>query len=515
MIFIPKYFLIYLISFIIVSFLIWCRIRIEKNISWNKILQLYLIIVFSGIVGVKFFYLMLHNKNLFLILDLNRNGYVLYGGLIFGIFGGYIFAKINNISYYKIMDIVIPYFSLGLAVLHIGCFLYGCCYGIPTNSLLGLEFPNNTSAGKHFHGIPIHPTQIYAVLGDIMIFCILIYIREYKKFNGQIFLSFFILYAFFRMIIDNFRFYNNFERILDIIPITQVLSFVIWSIAIIVYLYKIGFGINNIPNKNSIYLFMRRQLLARSIFICLIIVIIFINIVRVKAGPISTSTGQKIVDEAKKYSTASYTWYYRSNAADTESTTIGTGIIYSYGSKDDLSLFGKKMTVNSGATKWSEYKYKTGRFATEAGGYYWAGIDCSGLVQRCASPYTKLPGFTNKDTIEPYYVEGTAIACSDLGSSSYAELILSGNKQSTNLSVVAIGDLVLWSGHSALVSKIEGNTSGKIYVINALGDEKNPERRKVIEIRLDDSYLLSDFKIYRFYEKETQPTTDDDNGICD
>ena len=86
----------------------------------------------------------------------------------------------------------------------IGCFMAGCCYGIPTTGFLGVTFTNPVCQAEPLN-TTLHPTQLYEAT---FIFCILIllsFLKTKKQFDGQLFLLYLILYAFGRAILETFR----------------------------------------------------------------------------------------------------------------------------------------------------------------------------------------------------------------------------------------------------------------------------------------------------------------------
>lgn len=78
----------------------------------------------------------------------------------------------------------------------VGCFFAGCCYGRPTESFLGVCFPN--VAGK------VHPTQLYEAAFLFVMFAICSYLLLKKNFkhNMSVYL---ITYGIFRFLIEFVR----------------------------------------------------------------------------------------------------------------------------------------------------------------------------------------------------------------------------------------------------------------------------------------------------------------------
>ena len=77
-------------------------------------------------------------------------------------------------------DIVMPEVALAQAFGRIGCFLAGCCYGRPTDSVFGVVFPEDSLAPA---GIKLIPTQLISAVGDFAIAIILIILADvvFKK----------------------------------------------------------------------------------------------------------------------------------------------------------------------------------------------------------------------------------------------------------------------------------------------------------------------------------------------
>ena len=134
---------------------------------------------------------------------LSRSGFVFYGGIISGILTLLILAKKYKINLLRAADIGALGIPLGHALGRIGCFCYGCCYGKPTDSSLGILFPPESPAG--LSGVAVIPTQLISALFLFLIFFLLLILKKYKRFDGQILLSYGICYGIFRFIIEFYR----------------------------------------------------------------------------------------------------------------------------------------------------------------------------------------------------------------------------------------------------------------------------------------------------------------------
>lgn len=129
-------------------------------------------------------------------------GITFYGGFFGGIIAMYVQISLNDSkTQYSIQEwfdiLVQPFISFHFFG-RIGCFLAGCCYGKPTDSILGVYFPDNIPAGIFHDNEKCLPTQLFEALSLIIIF--LIVQRCRKKFDVYI-----ALYAVARFIIEFFR----------------------------------------------------------------------------------------------------------------------------------------------------------------------------------------------------------------------------------------------------------------------------------------------------------------------
>jgi len=86
----------------------------------------------------------------------------------------------------------------------VGCFMAGCCYGKPTHSALGVTFTNPACQADPLN-TPLHPTQLYEASYIFLVMLVLLFLRSRKKFYGQLFLVYLMLYATGRFVLEYFR----------------------------------------------------------------------------------------------------------------------------------------------------------------------------------------------------------------------------------------------------------------------------------------------------------------------
>jgi len=256
---IHSYGLMLAISFLIGILLASYRAK-KQGLNPDKIMDLSIIIVISAILGSRFLYVIAHLDEfrghwLDMINPFQSNGQIglagltMLGGFIAALLFGILYLFIKKLPILKVCDILIPSVGLGIFITRIGCFLNGCCYGVPTDSPLGMVFPSECVAGYHFSGIPIHPTQLYSSLYGIVIFGLLLLFERHKKFDGYLLYWFLILYGVSRLTVDFFRYYEDSMVLFTIgnspISLNQGISFLM----IIAGVLLIGYNLAAIKRK--------------------------------------------------------------------------------------------------------------------------------------------------------------------------------------------------------------------------------------------------------------------------
>lgn len=150
----------------------------------------------GGILGAKLPYL---PGNLRLALQGVRDPEVVLAGrtVIGGMLGGALAVRLAK-RWLGLQgrrgDTLVPAIALGLAIGRIGCFLRGCCAGVPTSLPWGVDFGD---------GVPRHPTQVYESLFALAWF--LATVRRPKGDRGQLFDLFMTAFFSWRFLMEFLR----------------------------------------------------------------------------------------------------------------------------------------------------------------------------------------------------------------------------------------------------------------------------------------------------------------------
>lgn len=173
-----------MVTAFVVCIILTLRYRPKDLLSAQDIYNFCLIIMASLLFGTKLMGIIVHgNFNLQEFVNVlrfwERGSFSFFPAFLLAVVLILIYCKIKKKSLLKVMDYLLPIAILGAAIQRsFGCFLAGCCYGKPTNLPWGMIFPELSRAGRHFPGIPIHPTQLYYGITALMIY---IYLLWYKK----------------------------------------------------------------------------------------------------------------------------------------------------------------------------------------------------------------------------------------------------------------------------------------------------------------------------------------------
>lgn len=196
----------FMIAIAILAAYIVTEKRAKKlNLEHELIFSLAIWCVIGGLLGARILYYLTRLPEIIdnpkLLIDFS-DGFVVYGGIIGGIFAGFLFCIKKKLNFLQYFDLVMPSIALAQGFGRIGCFLAGCCYGAETDSIIGVVFHNSIQAPN---GVKLIPTQLISSGLDFIHFFILLYFSKRKKGDGQVAGLYLILYSAGRFILEYFR----------------------------------------------------------------------------------------------------------------------------------------------------------------------------------------------------------------------------------------------------------------------------------------------------------------------
>lgn len=196
----------------------------------------------GGILGAKIYYVLLNWPLTVrdpLGMLTSRAGLVWYGGLIGGSLGVIWMIRRKGQRVAEMADVVAPALALSYALGRLGCFLVGDDYGRPTDSWVGIAFPNGSppsTAGnlRRAFGVDIpasvpdgqvlavYPTQLFETGISLLIFLVLWRLRFRDRRAGWLFSLWLVLAGAERLFVEFFRAKD--DRFFGPLSLAQILS---------------------------------------------------------------------------------------------------------------------------------------------------------------------------------------------------------------------------------------------------------------------------------------------------
>jgi phosphatidylglycerol:prolipoprotein diacylglycerol transferase len=183
-----------------------------RGLDPARTLDLGIAIIVSALIGAKLLLVIVefdhYKQNPAEIFSIVRAGGVFYGGLIAAVSVAFWYMWRHKMPLWTTCDVFAPGIALGHAIGRLGCLAAGCCYGRETSLPWGITFTNPAAAANVGTplGVPLHPTQIYESVTELLILGLLLATeKKGRPFEGRTFWSYIILYGISRFVIEFFR----------------------------------------------------------------------------------------------------------------------------------------------------------------------------------------------------------------------------------------------------------------------------------------------------------------------
>lgn len=224
---------LYTLAFLI-AFL-WSLYRAKQfGVSRKAICDITIIALLSFVIGARLYYVILHwarfENDPAGALNIFKGGTAQYGGVIFMVLALVLYSRLRGYSAASLAATISAPFFLAVAIGRLGCFTNGCCFGLPTTSPIGVQFPPWSSASRvgrrlledasevSYPGndgidvfVPaVHPTQLYSAFGALICVGLLLWLQ--RRFSAAIVSGVSIgLIGVLRLAVDHFRYYEQYK----------------------------------------------------------------------------------------------------------------------------------------------------------------------------------------------------------------------------------------------------------------------------------------------------------------
>jgi phosphatidylglycerol:prolipoprotein diacylglycerol transferase len=179
------------------------------GVSHSHIEKLFLIVLAMSALGARLFHVFLEEPSFYFshpgkIFAFWEGGYTLYGGIICGSVGLFLYCWKGRISFWRILDIAALSTLLGIGIGRIGCFAAGCCWGKICHLPWAVTY-THPDVFNTIKNTPVHPTQLYESVGAFVCLFFLQKSMTNMKFPGELGLIAIALYATLRFFIEYLR----------------------------------------------------------------------------------------------------------------------------------------------------------------------------------------------------------------------------------------------------------------------------------------------------------------------
>lgn len=166
-------------------------------------------------------------------------GSVFYGGLIGGLFAGGLSVKVQRLpkeDAYDCCTLAIPLFH-GFA--RIGCFLGGCCYGVPWEH--GITYTH--SLVESANNVPRVPIQLFESAFNFLLAALLIFLFYKHRFRGKLLPLYLLIYPAGRFVLEFWR-GDEYRGFIGALSTSQFISVILFAASAIYLIFKTFFTDN-------------------------------------------------------------------------------------------------------------------------------------------------------------------------------------------------------------------------------------------------------------------------------
>jgi len=194
------------------------RARREK-IDPDVVFELAVWLLSGGFIGARALFVAQHPEVIHSFWDVFKvwqGGIVFYGCIIGGLIGSLMYWARHPFPFRPMCDAVAPALAIGIALGRVGCLLNGCCYGATSGHPWAMTFPADSLPWLHhiqngwlgpdaLRSLPVHPTQVYAVLDGLFLLILLNAYYPRRRRDGEVMALLMVCYPVTRFLIERLR----------------------------------------------------------------------------------------------------------------------------------------------------------------------------------------------------------------------------------------------------------------------------------------------------------------------
>ena len=231
------------------------RMAYKWKMSLDKMIDVLIYGTFAAIIGARLYYVVFrwdyYSAHPEEIIQIWNGGLAIYGGIIGGILAAFITCRFNKLNFFNLLDCAGMSLLIGQGIGRWGNFANQEAFGTNTDMPWGMISEKTTIyLVDHKESLealgmsvdpysPVHPTFLYESLWCIGSFFVLLFIyKKCRKFSGQLFITYGLLYGIGRAVIEGFR--TDSLYIGDTtLRVSQVLSFAVAMVFLTILVFML------------------------------------------------------------------------------------------------------------------------------------------------------------------------------------------------------------------------------------------------------------------------------------
>lgn len=175
------------------------------GIDWDDVTTFLIYAIIIGIISARLYYVAFkweyYSSHINEIFQIWNGGIAIYGAIIGAIITAIIFCKVKKMKFLNLADFCVPYLALAQSIGRWGNFVNREAFGEVTDSFFRMGI-FDTKLNEY---VFVHPTFLYESIITFTIFVALILMKKNRKFEGQLFYLYMILYGIGRAIVEGLR----------------------------------------------------------------------------------------------------------------------------------------------------------------------------------------------------------------------------------------------------------------------------------------------------------------------
>ncbi len=220
---IPTYGTICILGILLVSILgiviVW-----RRKLSVLTFLKLEFVAGIAAIFGAKFWDMFVdtvwYKTGSVSLESFEDSGYSYYGGAFLAMLVVLVYSRVSDTDIEQYSNNLLFLIPLLHSIWKIGCFLGGCCFGIPYRGIGSVVFPEGINI---MSGVSSFPVQLLESL-LLLLLAVLFFINSKKQIFKYPVLEYVIIYSVMRFVVEFLR-YNEYKYILSVAQYVSLLCF--------------------------------------------------------------------------------------------------------------------------------------------------------------------------------------------------------------------------------------------------------------------------------------------------